>query len=166
MRPAAGLPALRRTNLCLLCSGYTSCVSCAVWGAHLLIKMSIGSACLPGLPRRIVLKSNCDTPIDVWLVSGHHQTQQEEEEEELQMGHPHASMTGTHVKHEADDMAGGLQHRAIKASCLCCDANHHRSSLLQRPSACASLHVQSMRSCIMTGLPAKQFGRNAVEQQC
>ncbi|DBA77489.1 TPA: hypothetical protein ACH3X1_009311 [Trebouxia sp. C0004] len=54
---------------------------------------------------RIVLKSNCDTPIDVWLVSGHHQ-QKHQEDEEVPMDHPHAGMAAVHVKHEGDPMAG------------------------------------------------------------
>ena len=54
-----------------------------------------------------MLKSNCDTPIDVWLVSGHHQ-QKHQEDEEVPMDHPHASMAAVHVKHEGDPMAGVL----------------------------------------------------------
>jgi len=57
-----------------------------------------------------VLKSNCDTPIDVWLVRGHHQQkqqqQQQQEGEEALLAHPHAALAAVHVKHEADSMAG------------------------------------------------------------
>lgn len=54
---------------------------------------------------RIVLKSNCDTPIDVWLVSGHHQHQQKEDDE-VAFGNPHAAMPAVQVKHEPDGLAG------------------------------------------------------------
>lgn len=54
---------------------------------------------------RIVLKSNCDTPIDVWLVSGHHQ-QQQQEDQQVPLGHPHATMAAVQVKQEVDHMAG------------------------------------------------------------
>ena len=54
---------------------------------------------------RIVLKSNCNTPIDVWLVSGHHQHQQQDDDE-VAFGSSHAAMSGVQVKDEADGMAG------------------------------------------------------------
>ena len=59
---------------------------------------------------RIVLKSNCDTPIDVWLVSGHHQHQQKEDDEAA-YGASHPAVSSVQVKHEADGLAGkaGLQ---------------------------------------------------------
>lgn len=56
---------------------------------------------------RIVLKSNCDTPIDVWLVSGHHQHQQKEDDE-VAFENPHAVMPAVQVKHEADGLAGQM----------------------------------------------------------
>ena len=93
-----------------------------------MVGLCIVSACFPCLLRRIVLKSNCDTPIDVWLVSGHHQKKQEEEEE-LPMGHPHAGMADLHVKHEADDMAGGLWLTAIDSKLFV--LARHVGSLLQ-----------------------------------
>lgn len=52
-----------------------------------------------------MLKSNCDTPIDVWLVSGHHQQKHQEDEEV-----PHAGMAAVHVKHEGDPMAGVMHY--------------------------------------------------------
>ena len=54
---------------------------------------------------RIVLKSNCDTPIDVWLVSGHHQHQQKEDDE-VAFDNPHAAMPVAQVKHAPDGLAG------------------------------------------------------------
>lgn len=54
---------------------------------------------------RIVLKSNCDTPIDVWLVSGHHQHQQKVDDE-VAFGNPHAAVPAVQVKHESDGLAG------------------------------------------------------------
>ena len=54
---------------------------------------------------RIVLKSNCDTPIDVWLVSGHHQHQQKEDDE-VAFGNPHAAMPAAQVKRAPDGLAG------------------------------------------------------------
>ena len=54
---------------------------------------------------RIVLKSNCDTPIDVWLVSGHHQHQQKEDDE-VAFGNSQAAMPAPQVKHAPDGLAG------------------------------------------------------------
>ena len=67
-----------------------------------------------GLLYRIVLKSNCDTPIDVWLVSGHHQHQQKEDEE-VAFGNPHAAVPAAHVKHEPDGFAGQTFLLTLKA---------------------------------------------------
>ena len=63
------------------------------------------------LLRRIVLKSNCDTPIDVWLVSGHHQARQPEQEQEMDAP-PHAAMQAAQIKEESEPMAG--------IPCSCC----------------------------------------------
>lgn len=54
---------------------------------------------------RIVLKSNCDTPIDVWLVSGHHQARQPEQEQEMDAP-SHAAMQAAQIKEESEPMAG------------------------------------------------------------
>lgn len=63
--------------------------------------------CVISRLHRIVLKSNCDTPIDVWLVSGHHQHQQKEDDE-VAFDNPHAAMPAVQVKHEADGLAGQM----------------------------------------------------------
>ena len=60
---------------------------------------------------RIVLKSNCDTPIDVWLVSGHHQHQQKEDDE-VAFANSHA-MSANQVKHEPDGIAGTVWHTTL-----------------------------------------------------
>ena len=82
-----------------ICCWYNSHCSCArtLWPISLLPDGV--SLC------RIVLKSNCVTPIDVWLVSGHHQHQQKEDDEAA-FGNSHATMSSGQVKHEPDGMAG------------------------------------------------------------
>ena len=67
------------------------------------------------LLRRIVLKSNCDTPIDVWLVSGHHQARQPEQEQEMNAP-PHAAMQAAQMKEESEPMAGTVT--SLCNSCL------------------------------------------------
>jgi len=75
-----------------------------------------------------VLKSNCDTPIDVWLVSGHHQ-QKHQEDEEVPMDHPHAGMAAVHVKHEVDPMAGVMQYPLLISKLVTVMIYCNRSSL-------------------------------------
>lgn len=55
-----------------------------------------------------MLKSNCDTPIDVWLVSGHHQHQQKEEDEAA-FSNANGAMSSAQVKHEQGLIAGSWQ---------------------------------------------------------
>jgi hypothetical protein len=75
-----------------------------------------------------VLKSNCNTPIDVWLVSGHHQ-QKHQEDEEVPMDHPHAGMAAVHVKHEVDPMAGVMQYPLLISKLVTVMIYCNRSSL-------------------------------------
>lgn len=60
-----------------------------------MLRHSAGTECY-----RIILKSNCPVPIDVWLVSGHHKEQRQDMQQPH--GHPQAAMASLAAEQQAD----------------------------------------------------------------